>query len=52
MVGMVSEVSTTKFKIKSNDIKANEIKVFLQPIDGGNLLERSLVDYGQDDIKD
>ena len=47
-----SEVSTIKFKIKSNDIKADEIKVFLQPIDGGNLLERLLVDYGQDDIKD
>ena len=45
-----SEIETIKFKIKSNDISANEIKVFLQPIDGGNLLERSLVDFGKDNI--
>ena len=47
-----SEIETIKFKIKSSDISPNEIKIFLQPIDGGNLLERSLFDLGQDNIND
>ena len=47
-----SEVSSIKFKIKSKDITAKEIKIFLQPIDGGNLLDRSLTDFGYDDIND
>ena len=47
-----SDIETIEFKIKSSDISASEIKVFLQPIDGGNLIERSLVDFGQTNIKD
>ena len=47
-----SEVEKIKFKIKSNDVSPTEIKVFLQAIEGSNLLERPLTDLGIDNIKD
>jgi beta-glucanase (GH16 family) len=47
-----SEVDKIIFKIMSTNISPLEIKVFLQPIEGGNLLERSLFDYGIKDIND
>ena len=47
-----SEVEKIKFKIKSKDVSPTEIKVFLQAIDGSNLLERPLTDLGIDNIKD
>ena len=47
-----SEVEKIKFKIKSKDVSPTEIKVFLQAIDGSNLLERPLTDLGIGNIKD
>ena len=47
-----SELDIIKFKIKSTEISPTEIKVFLQPIEGGNLLERSLTDFGVNNIND
>lgn len=47
-----SEVYNIKFKIKSNNIPSSEIKVFLQPIDGGNMIDRSILDFGVDNIND
>ena len=47
-----SEVEKIKFKIKSKDVSPTEIKVFLQAIEGSNLLERPLTDLGIDNIKD
>ena len=47
-----SEVESIKFKIKSSNISPNEIKVFLQPIDGGNFIDRSLYDLGYNNIND
>ena len=47
-----SEVSTIKFKIKSNNISVSEIKFFMQAQEPGNLLEKSLVDFGYNNIND
>jgi len=47
-----SEVESIKFKIRSNNISPNEIKVFLQPLDGGNFIDRSLYDFGHNNIND
>ena len=47
-----SEVYTIKFKIKSSNIPSSEIKIFLQPIDGGNMLDRSILDFGIDNINE
>ena len=47
-----SDISTIKFKIRSNEILPTEIKIYLELKKGSFGLDRKLIDLGYDDIRD
>ena len=49
---LIGDIYNIKFKIKSKDITANEIKVFGQSFKGGKYYENSLIDLGYENIND